>query len=155
MGLIGNEWPDGEAGAATASDEETAATYGGITFQTAKAFTKRETIDPTISHIRTKTVYNGKRAPVSLSRKDSVLLARIRSGHCHKLEAYRNIVDADSSATCPYCQGAPETLEHWIQECPTTSRRRIREFGGAAPPLSALIEQPEAVIAFAHGLPSM
>ena len=155
IGLIGNEWADVEADAVAASDEEPAATDGGITFQTAKAFTKRETMDPAISHERTKAVFNGKRAPVSLSRKDSVLLAQLRSGHCHKLAAYRNIVDADSSATCPHCQGAPETLEHWLQECPATARRRIREFGGAAPLLSALIEQPEAVIAFAHGLPSM
>ena len=155
IGLIGNEWADVEADAVAASDEEPAATDGGITFQTAKAFTKRETMDPAISHERTKAVFNGKRDPVSLSRKDSVLLAQLRSGHCHKLAAYRNIVDADSSATCPHCQGAPETLEHWLQECPATARRRIREFGGAAPLLSALIEQPEAVIAFAHGLPSM
>ena len=142
-------------GAVAASDEEPAATDGGITFQTAIAFTKRETMDPAIIHERTKAVFNGKRAPVSLSRKDSVLLAQLRSGHCHKLAAYRNIVDADSSATCPHCQGAQETLEHWLQECPATARRRIREFGGAAPLLSALIEQQEAVIAFAHGLPSM
>ena len=106
IGLIGIEWADGEAGAAaaSASDEEPGATYGGITFQSAKAFTKRETMDPAISHERTKAVFNGKRAPFSLSRKDSVLLAQLRSGHCHKLAAYRNIVDADSSATCPHCQ---------------------------------------------------
>ena len=133
MELIGNEWADGEAGAAAASDEEPAATDGGITFQTAKAFTKRETMDPAISHVRTKVGFNGKRAPVSFSRKDAVLLAQLCSGHCHKLAVYRNIVDADTSATCLHCQGAPETLEHWLQECPATARRRIREFGGAAP----------------------
>ena len=138
--LIGNEWANGEAGAAAASDEVPAATDGGITFHTAKAFTKRERMDPAISHERTKAVFNGKRAPVSLSRKDSVLLAQLRSGHCHKLAAYRNIVDAYSSATCPHCQGAPEKLDHWLQECPATARRRIREFGGAAPPLSALVK---------------
>ena len=127
IGIIGNEWADDKAGAAAALDE--AATDGVKTFQTAKAFTKRETINPAKSHVRTKAVFNGKRAPVSLSRKDSVLLDQLRSGHCHTLAAYRNIVDADSSATCPYCQGAPETLEHWLQEFPATARSRIREFG--------------------------
>ena len=43
--------------------------------------------------------------------------------------------------------------DNWLQDCPATARRRILEFRGAAPPLTALIEQPEAVIAF--GLPSM
>ena len=43
IGLIVNEWANGEAGAAAASDEDPAATDGGITFQTAKACKKRET----------------------------------------------------------------------------------------------------------------
>ena len=49
IGLIGNEWTDGEAGAMAASDEEPAATDVGLTFQIAKAFTKTETMDPAIT----------------------------------------------------------------------------------------------------------
>ena len=149
IGLIGNEWVDSAAGDAAAMTTE-AETEGEISYQSAKAFIGREINDPPISHARTKMVFDGKRKATALSRKDAVMLAQLRSGHCHKLAAYRNIVDAESSPYCPHCKDAPETLEHWLQECPATAQKRIRGFGGAAPPLSVLVENPEAVIAFAH-----
>ena len=60
IGLIGNEWADGEDGAAAASDEEPAAIDGSITFQTAKAFTKRETMDPVEAMLSAAKVNIGK-----------------------------------------------------------------------------------------------
>ena len=68
-----------------------------------------------------------------LSRPDAVLIAQLRSGHCRKLAAYRSVVDANSSPTCPHCETDHETLEHWIQECPATAVKRIRVFGGRHP----------------------
>ena len=150
IGLIGNEWADSAAGDAAAMTTE-AEMEGEISYQSAKAFIGREINDPPISHARTKMVFDGKRKATALSRKDAVMLAQLRSGHCNKLAAYRNLVDAESSPYCPHCKDAPETLDHWLQECPATAQKRIRGFGGAVPPLSVLVENPEAVIAFAHG----
>ena len=85
-----------------------------------------------------------------LPRPDTVLIAQLRSGHCRKLAAYRNIVDANVSPNCPYCVDGIETLEHWLQDCPATAAKRFRVMGGVAPQLSILVTNPRAVLAFAH-----
>ena len=103
-------------------------------------------------HISSRTRHGDA---VGDARPDAVLIAQLRSGHCRKLAAYRSVVDANSSPTCPYCEADHETLEHWIQECPATAVKRIRVFGGTAPHLSVLVSNPRAVLAFAHGLWSM
>ena len=46
-------------------------------------------------------------------------------------------------------------IEHWLRECPATAVKRMRVFGGAAaPPMTALVNNTEAVLAFARGLQS-
>ena len=127
---------------------------GRITFEAAKAIVKREVVDVEITHSRTKAVYSDTRSDEHLTRREAVLLAQLRSGHCRSLAAYRNIIDANSPAMCPYCKEEFETLEHWLQECPATRRRGIRCFGGAAPPLSVLVSAPRAVLAFCRGVTS-
>ena len=154
-GLVGNEWADKAAGESATSTDEPLPNLGGISYQSAKALIKREIVDPPTSHLRTKAVFDGPRNTDPLSRPDAVLIAQLRSGHCRKLAAYRSVVDANSSPTCPYCEADHETLEHWIQECPATAVKRIRVFGGTAPHLSVLVSNPRAVLAFAHGLWSM
>ena len=135
IGLIGNEWADSAAGDAAAMMTE-AETEGEISYQSAKAFIGREINDPPISHARTKMVFDGKRKATALPRKDAVMLAQLRSGHCHKLAAYRNIVHAESSPYCPHCKDAPETLEHWLQECPATAHKKESAVSGERRPLS-------------------
>ena len=176
-GIIGNEWADKAAGVAATTvtslpplspDTQTPL----ISYAAVKALIIREIKDPPTSHQRTKEVY-GDRSGITnknkkiyknhgipddnqtLSRSDAVLIAQLRSGHCHKLAAYRNVVDQNSSPYCPYCKDEFETLEHWLRECPATARKRIRGFGGAAPPLSVLVDDPKMVLAFSHGLTSM
>ena len=133
IGLIGNEWADSAAGDAAAMTTE-ADMEGEISYQSAKAFIGREINDPPISHARTKMVFDGKRKATALSRKDAVMIAQLRSGHCHKLAAYRNIVDAESSPYCPHCKVTPETLEHWLQECPATAQKKNPRFRGSGTP---------------------
>ena len=69
------------------------------------------------------------RAPVvrrpEMARKDSVLVAQLRSGHCYRLRAYRALVDPSVDPTCPLCQRAPHTLEHWLQVCEALSTQRL------------------------------
>ena len=86
-----------------------------------------------------------------LTRKEAVLLAQLRSGHCRWLTAYHRIVDDTADATCPQCGLEQETLEHWLQTCTASVDRRISEFGVAQPPLSVLIEEPVVVLAYARG----
>ena len=154
-GLQGNEWADKAAGDIAADRETAHATQSGISFQAAKSYIKREMLEPPISHVRTLAVYDGKRDAEPLQRPDAVLLAQLRSGHCRKLAAFRNVVDSYSSPTCPHCEEGFETLEHWLQVCPATAAKRIRVLGGVAPPLSILVSNPRAVLAFAHGLWTM
>ena len=75
-----------------------------VSFEAARALILREIIDPPTTHQRIETIYaddegnqqnqkkniqNGPR----ISRKEAVLLAQLRSCHCHTLAAYRNVVD--------------------------------------------------------------
>ena len=124
-GLIGNVWADEEAGKAANSTDQRTDGYQGISFRAARSRIIQEITDPPISHERTKAVYDGRRDRILLPRKEAVLLAQLRSGHCKRLAAYRSII-SDSSPQCPFCEGEAETLEHWLQECPATVGKRIR-----------------------------
>ena len=145
-GLIGNEWADvaaGEAATTVTQNHQQA-----ITYKTAKAFIGRELVDPPTTHERMKAVFDRDLEP--LSRRDAVLIAHLRSGHCRKLAAYRSIVATNFSSHCPHCDVEVETLEHWLQECQATAVKRLRVFMGAAPLLSVLVTSPRTVLAFAQ-----
>ena len=102
--LVGNDWADSAAGEAAAAplqhpdDIIDTPPSSSISFEAARALILREIIDPPTTHQRTKTIYaddegnqknqkkniqNGPR----ISRKEAVLLAQLRSGHCHTLAA--------------------------------------------------------------------
>ena len=65
-----------------------------VSYDAARAYIKRQLKDGPIKHARTATVYknlNRKRDSVAVkSRKNGSLLAQLRSGHCLKLQEYRN-----------------------------------------------------------------
>ena len=151
-GLEGNEWADREARKATTGRKVKEEEGKGVSFAAAKARIRRSIQDPPIAHARTRAVYQGNRSKVSFTRKEAVLLAQLRSGHCRKLAAYHKVVDDTADATCPHCGREPETLEHWLQTCTASADRRRAEFGVTSPPLSVLTENPVAVLAYARGL---
>ena len=148
--IPGNEAVDKEAKAATNMDSDD--TDIPISFSSAKALIMRTIKDPPHNHQRTREVYGNRSPKISnnLSRKDEVLLAQLRSGHCYLLKAYRRIVDESVDPTCPHCQEAPQTLEHWLQQCPGQARLRLSIFGCVDPPLSVLRDKPEEVILLAR-----
>ena len=173
-GLIGNEWADKAANEAAMIQGPDCQPSSSISYAAAKCLILREIQDPPPTHTRTKEIYGNKKGitektkkiykqqqndPLpdtpSFKRRDAVLLAQLRSGHCHMLAAYRNVINQDVSPLCPHCNDEFETLEHWLCECPATAVKRIRRFGGAAPPLTVLVDDPLSVLAYAHELTSM
>ena len=173
-GIVGNEKADVEANAAAereipripAEENET------VTLATASALLKARTQLTTISHLRSRIVFDrGRRQspytpaienqiwskiridwPPGLSRRDYVLLAQLRSGHCSKLATYSCVIKSSASPNCPHCKDAPETVEHWLIHCPAHLTKRLEVFANVAPPISVLIEQPLSVLLYARKL---
>ena len=85
-----------------------------------------------------------------LTRGDGVLLAQLRAGHCPSLAAYRALLNPGSSASCPLCLQAPQTVEHWLQDCDALAPLRMTTLGAAAPGLGVMVTDPVAVVAYAR-----
>ena len=148
-GLIGNERADMEARTASTGRRKAKEEGRSVPLCTAKARIRRLIVDPPVSHVRTKLVYQGIKGKAVLSRKEAVLLAQLRSGHCRRLAAYRHVVEEGVSPTCPNCKKEPEDMVHWLQKCPATAEKRRKAFGGTSPPLSVLYQEPVAALAYA------
>ena len=152
VGVQGNAWADVEAREAVTGGRIPGKGGKGVSFASAKARIRKAIIDPPIEHSRTRLVYQGKRGREdTLSRKEAVLLAQLRSGHCRRLAAYHKVIDDAVNPICQHCGHEPETLEHWLQQCTASVDRRKHEFGVASPPLMVLFQDPVAVLAFCRG----
>ena len=123
-----------------------------ISYKSACATINRLVIDPPTSHPRVAKVYEKfsavKEKAIS-SRKDQVLLARIRSGHALEFEEYRAKIKNEGDPTCIRCDSSPGNLEHWLV-CPGTLEARHRLFGRGDVDLSALTEHPQEAIRLAR-----
>ncbi len=62
-------------------------------------------------------------------RADTVLLARLCSGHTPILKAYAHLLDSADDRTRSLCKEEPQTLEHWLQRCPNLNVLRQHTFG--------------------------
>ena len=123
-----------------------------VTFEAAKLCIKRGVADEATRHPRLSQVYQGPvKTPEGLSRKEEVLLARLRSGHSLILASYQDRVHG-SGATCHRCNRDPETLSHFMRECEATEAIRVRIFGHSSPPLSVLIGEPRRVLQYLQEL---
>ncbi len=63
------------------------------------------------------------------TRRDAVLLARLRAGHTPLLKTYANQLDTTVDPKCPSCGEGPQTVEHWLQRCPNAVALRQQLFG--------------------------
>jgi ribonuclease HI len=151
-GLLGNEVADRESRLASTERGVVDDPGKGITLWAAKARIRRKILDPPTSHARTKAIYQGTRGVAVLTRKEAVLLAQLRSGHCRRLAAYHSVVEEGFSPTCPHCGTGPEDVEHWLQSCPATAQKRRDAFGTTSPPMSILFQDQVAVRAFCQSL---
>ncbi len=84
------------------------------------------------------------------TRRDAVLLARLRAGHTPFLKAYANQLDTTVDPKCPSCGEEPQTVESLLQRCPNAVELRQQLFGVPSPPLSVLTTNPVSVLALAR-----
>ena len=149
VGIVGNERAEALANEASGLKERAKPT----TYKSAVATIKRTIKDLSPSHARTAQVYQKlsreRDEKTLLSRRDAVMLARLRSGHSMLLAGYRTLMNPAESPSCPRCEEANETVEHWLLDCPGTLAARQEIFGGTTVELSILTEDPEGAVALA------
>lgn len=114
-GLAGNELADGVARAAAGGEQ------GGATIdlQSAKQCLHRHALREWERALQ-PTRYQEQNGPgrvrsgdkLGLTRRESVEVARLRTGHSLQLRAYRHRVGLEEESTCPDCGEEAETLEH-------------------------------------------
>ena len=115
-GVPGNEWADREANAACTLEQ------GGVEcmFEAVKCLWKRREVLGEMSHERCRRVYGeGMRWELEKgwNRKQSVSMARFRSGHSLELGGYRKRIGMEGSGFCRRCgEDVLESVEH-VMEC--------------------------------------
>ena len=132
--IAGNEMADMAAKAATTLDEPPVdISYGSICSYINSKITDTELYRKQKSvHERTNQVYRSyskKKEETIITRKDQVLLARIRSGHHWLFGSYQQLVDPAHDPKCQECGAAIHDLQHWFLHCPATSHIRQRLVG--------------------------
>ena len=121
VGIEGNEWADREANEARKEDQESV----GIWMDAARSRIKREVrYEPELDE-RARKVWARKISRTSEGRKEQVMLAQLRAGHCARTKYYKKRIGQLEDATCEKC-GEEEEKDHWM-ECPAweTTRRRM------------------------------
>ena len=130
-----------------------------VNYNIAKSIIKTKIIDDPPKHHLVKQTYSNlshKRDKSDLkNRKDCATIAQLRSGHCLLLAAYRNRIDDSKSEVCPRCDEAPQTVEHWILDCPGTISERQRIFGRTDVGLEVLTKNPDKTLALARSTLAM
>ena len=144
-GLSGNELADAEAGRSARLDPGQVPRMAPLSLESVRSAISSEIMDTQPDPVRRREVcevYQGKRGSTQgLSRKEEVMLSRMRSGQSKLLAAFRAKVQGEDPV-CPKCNGSEETLVHFMQECPATEASRRRIFETFPPPLSVLWTRP-------------
>ena len=147
--IPGNELADAAAKEATTLEAEPrATTFNGIAPQI-RANIKGKPID----HARTAEVYSNfslSREQMIKTRKDQVMLARIRSGHSLLFREYKHRIGNTIAPHCIRCSdNQPDNLEHWLK-CDGTLEARVRIYGFHKIELSDLTKWPRESVALAR-----
>jgi hypothetical protein len=63
------------------------------------------------------------------TRKDQVHLARLRARNHPAMRNYQHKLDNSIDPTCPRCEMADESIEHWLHECDAMELKKMQTFG--------------------------
>ena len=118
-----------------------------MSMASAKAIVKKAIHDEKTTKAVLLETYRDKPKEKPASRKQAVTLAKLRSGHHVGLQACKAIIKK-TDPTCPSCREEPETLAHWLQDCPATAVMRNTIFGDPSPPLSIINTDPGGVMKY-------
>ena len=124
--IPGNEAADAAAKEAAALEHP----YLPVSFKSARSVIKQHIKTPK-THKRidqTYASYSAAREKEINSRPEQVDLARIRSGHNTKFQAYQHRLDNSKDPTCPLCQHKKHNVKHWLQ-CPGAAAARHSIYG--------------------------
>ena len=80
-----------------------------------------------------------------LPREDRVHLARLRCGHHTAIPTYTHRIGLAPASSCPHCNNAEGTVEHFLLHCPTLQAHRDTHHIHA---LEHLWERPEEAVGF-------
>ncbi|KAJ3554396.1 hypothetical protein NM688_g3131 [Phlebia brevispora] len=81
----------------------------------------------------------------NLPRRHAALLFQLRSGHA-PLRAHLSRIGRTDTPLCAACEGAPETVAHYLLACPAQARARhalFRTAGSASRSISQLLSHPK------------
>ena len=151
-GVPGNERADAGAGAAASCR---GLPHRPMSFAASKATIRRKIIDAPPSHPRIADSYRdrsiNKEKDLRLNRRQSVVLAQLRAGHCSLLAEYQHRIGRSDSPMCPRCGEEEETVLHWLTKCPAGLAARLKIFGTLDVGLGVLSTDPGGVLALARG----
>ena len=126
-----------------------------ISLEAAYSVINQKIKDAQPCHERTRKVYSTfskQRDKLQIiTRKDQVLLARLRSGHFQGLRAYKNRLDPQIDPHCYICgEEVVMTLQHWLVDCPGVSAEWVSLFETHLGRLEWLCEEPHKSVALAR-----
>ena len=148
-GLPGNELADEVARAAADLGQAEAS----VDLQSAKSRLRRHAYREWEERIRPTRYYqeNGPRRVtpgerLGLSRRESVEMARLRTGHSTLLAAYRHRIGIQADPICPECGEEEETLQHLLTDCPARADLRRQTLGRDDPTITEVLENPNWLV---------
>ena len=147
--MPGNELADQAAKDASLLDDSSTP----VTFKSVCAQINQLTKDPPPEHDLPRRVYaklSQSKEGLVKTRRDQVLLAKIRSGRTPLFREVKAEWDKTTDPSCPLCNNGPHNLEHWLLQCPGTLSKR-RELLGPdhLGRLDVLCSHPTEVVALA------
>lgn len=154
-GLPGNEQADELARGAATLDQsrapvDLASAKGCLRRHAHLKWTEKITTTRYAQECGTGRVTLGDR--LGLTRKESVEVARLRTGHSLLLRSYRLRIGLDSEATCQECDEEDETLHHLLTDCPARALLRREVFGRDDPTVREALTDPRRLAVFLRRL---
>ena len=142
-GLPGNELADEVARAAAELDQGAVP----VDLCSAKSKLRRRAFDEWEERLRPTRYWteNGPRRVtpgerLGLTRRESVEMARLRTGHSTLLAVHNHRIGTAHVATCPECGESDESLHHLLADCPARAAVRRAVFGRDDPTTREALE---------------